>query len=218
MTTRHRASALALALALGSCDAPTMTSFEPGYDPLTLVPLFYHWDAGHEITIFVDPNQPAPATDLEGAVREAIAAWEAVGPLGEVRMRVVSDYRQADVIVHHSAAPRLVATELCDPLPTGAGGYTFFCIDENLQAIPLLLVDGSGGRVQMDVAINRDAVDADSTFRAVVAHELGHVLGIGAHSPNMTDLMFGSPRRRTPTTLDARTLLYVLWHTPAVRF
>src|SRR5688572_25821131 len=49
VTTDRRLRALAVAtFALASCDAPTMTAFEPAYDPTTLTSgLFYHWDAGH---------------------------------------------------------------------------------------------------------------------------------------------------------------------------
>ena len=196
-----------------------MSAFDPAYDPTTLTSgLFYHWDPGHEVTIFVDPNSAAPNTDLEAAVREGIAAWTTVGLLGEIRMRVVNDVHDADVIVHHSAATRLWQTEGCDPIPTGAGGVTYFCVEEDFTAVELDLADGLDGRVKMDVSVNRGAVDTDEEFRAVVIHELGHVLGIGGHSNVLTDLMYGTPQRVTPTLDDIRTLRYVLAHPRDVRF
>lgn len=220
MTTNRRFPAIAAAvLTLASCDSPTMTAFDPAYDPTTLTSgLFYHWPPGHDVTIYVDLSQAVAGTDLDAAVREGIAAWTSAGLLGEIRMRVVTDLRAANVIVHHSAATRLWQTEGCEPIPTSAGGATYFCVEETLDAVTFDLNDGSDGRAKMDVSVNRGAVDTDAEFRAVVIHELGHVLGIGGHSPNATDLMFGSPQQGTPTLDDIRTLRYVLAHKADVRF
>ena len=70
----------------------------------------------------------------------------------------------------------------------------------------------------MDVLVSRATAGDNAHFRAFVAHELGHVLGLGAHSGNIADLMFGAPSRLTPSTADVETLLYVLGQTPTVRF
>jgi predicted Zn-dependent protease len=49
----------------------------------------------------------------------------------------------------------------------------------------------------------------------LVAHELGHVLGIGRHSEDPRDLMWRTdPSRSTPGPRDAATVL-VLYHTVA---
>ena len=198
-----------------------MTAFDPAYDPTTLTTgLFYHWPPGHDVTIYVDPTQATAGTDLAAAVREGIAAWTRAGLLGEIKMHLVSDLRAANVIVHHSAAPRLWQTEGCDPIPNGAAGATYFCADlDTFEAVTFDLTDGSDGRAKMDVAINRGAVDTDEEFRAAVVHELGHVLGIGGHSPNATDLMYGGALQQgSPTLDDIRTLRYVLSHKTDVRF
>jgi hypothetical protein len=197
-------------LAAGSCDAPTMTAEQPGYNPVGVVPVIYHWRPGHDIAIYVDLTNAVAGTDLEAAVREGINVWREVGRLGEVRMHITRDLRAADVIVHHSTAPRLAESDVCPPFPTGAGGYTLICVDENNVATNMTFVDGRESHVKMDVSVNRAAATADSVFRSFVIHELGHVLGIGAHSPNQADLMFGSPRRLVPTAADASTLRYVL--------
>jgi hypothetical protein len=220
------ASSLAVFLSVLSCDMPTLEIDTPAYDPTTLTGgLLYHWDPGREITIFIDRTAEPAEADLDRAVRAAIAAWTPVGRLGEVRLAVTTDVRNADVIIHHYLAPRLITDvrnvepeELCEPLPTGAGGYTFLCIDDLDRAVTFGLLDGSGGRVKMDISINRDAVETEEIFGALVAHEIGHVLGIGAHSSTNTDLMFGSPRRLTPSPADARTLRFVLGQRPDVRF
>jgi len=212
------AALLFVALAAVACDTPTILPDTEAYDPTAITGFTYNWGAGREISIYVDVTAAPANADLEAAVREAIGAWSAVGRLGEIRLRIVSSFRQADVIIHHTAAPRLVTSPLCSPVDVGSGGYTFFCVDENNRPIPLLLNDGSDGRVQMDISINRARVDTEEIFRAVVAHEIGHVLGIGAHSPDMNDLMFGSPRRLQPSARDARTLRFVLGQQPDIRF
>jgi predicted Zn-dependent protease len=72
--------------------------------------------------------------------------------------------------------------------------------------------------VKMDVAVSRTAVPDAAAFRSVVMHEFGHVLGIGAHSPTSTDLMYGVPRAPAPTLADAQTLRFVLSQRPEVQY
>ena len=214
-------AAALVAVVAGACDTPVMTESAPAYDPLLpagSAKVVYHWEAGHEISIYVDPTAEPAGVDLAAAVRAAIAAWEPVGRLGEVSLRIVDDIHDADVIFHHSGAPRLVTGEGCVPFDFGSGGFTFFCIDDDLEPVPLLLNDGSGGHVQMDVSINSFALDTVSFFPALVIHEMGHVLGIGSHSPTPTDLMYGRPRLFAPSAADAATLRYVLSRRPDVQF
>jgi predicted Zn-dependent protease len=68
--------------------------------------------------------------------------------------------------------------------------------------------------VKVDVRVDRGRVDSEHAFRALVAHELGHVVGIGAHSDDPADLMFGAPSVLAPSARDARTLRYVLHQPP----
>jgi predicted Zn-dependent protease len=212
-------AALLAALAAQACDSPTMTVADRGYPPTGLVPFTYHWAPGQEIRIFVDETAEPEGVDLEAAVRDGIAAWEATALLGEVRMRIVGNPGEADVIVHHAGAPPLVSfdPEICSPNDLGAG-RTFFCVTEELVAQNLPLNDGSGGRVMMDVRFNSAVLEDLGFFPGVVAHELGHVLGIGAHSSSTDDLMFGTPRRSGPSAADAATLRHVLSTPAAVRF
>jgi predicted Zn-dependent protease len=209
---------------LGACDAPLMAVDDVGYDPLGLVPFVYHWSPGHEIAIYVDKRGEPSGVDIEAAVKAGIAAWESVAFLGEVRMKVVADVHEADVIVHHADAPGLITVDLeqCPPPADLGGGRTYFCILENASGrhttSVLLLNDGSGGHVKMDVRVNVGAISDPEFFDAIVAHELGHVLGIGTHSSNNADLMFGTPRVFVPSDDDAAALRYVLSRPAAARF
>lgn len=219
--TRRRAATLGAALCLAAaaaCDSPVMNAPPPGYDPTVNTTFIYNWRPGSEIRIFVDRNQEPDNADLDAAVRAAIKVWEPVGRLGEIRMRVVSQYRDADVVFHHSRAPRIVEGD-CLPPVLGSGGLTAFCTDDaQTRYVPLPFADGTPGAAKMVVSINVFALDTAEFFGALVAHEMGHVLGIGAHSPDPADLMYGRPRKFAPTAADATTLRYVLSRRPQVRF
>jgi predicted Zn-dependent protease len=64
--------------------------------------------------------------------------------------------------------------------------------------------------VSVVIRIDRDLVSDQAGLDAIVAHEFGHALGIGSHSGDPNDLMFGLPRVNRPSARDARTLQYVL--------
>jgi predicted Zn-dependent protease len=192
---------------------------EPAYDPTSVVPFIYRWRPGYDIAVYVDRTAEPEDVNLETAVRAAFAAWEPVTRLGDIRFHLVSDFRKADVIVHHFGAPRLVGSDVCEPLGVGFGGNsTFFCVTEDLRIHVLRPLDGGGGGARMDVSVNRNAVDDASIFPDLVAHEFGHVLGIGAHSPVAADLMNSRPRRPDPSENDIRTLRFVLSQRPDVVF
>jgi hypothetical protein len=230
VTTSHPRAGRALVVALFAalavaCDTPVMTTGEPAYDSKSIVPFSYHWQAGHDIAIYVDTLRQPDDADLPAAVRSAIAAWESIATLGEIRLHIVNDVHDADVIFHHYLAPLLVQSDVCPIFLSGAGGQTSLCVTgdldntpPDLDAVPYDLVDGRSGHVMMDVAVNAFQLDTASFFPALVVHEMGHVLGIGAHSPDATDLMFGRPRRFAPSGADAVTMRFVLTRRPDVWF
>jgi hypothetical protein len=227
ITERWRGLAFACLCALvASCETPSIPVAAAGYDPESLVPFIYHWSGGHDIAIYVDTTDATPGADLPGTVQNAIAAWEPVGRLGEVRLHTVTDMHDADVIVHFMYVRRLIASPddpenpgapLCSPQDAGSG-FTWLCVTSDLHAVGFLFTDGSDGHVKMDVAVSRTAVPDQAAFQSVVMHEMGHVLGIGAHSPNIDDLMFVRPRASGPTDADAQTLRFILSQRADVRY
>lgn len=238
LTARWPALALLVALqaalvGAGSCDTPAIAApivpdctgtFAPipgeAYCPTTLAPFIYHWNVGRDIAIYVDTSHSQADADIVGGVRDGIAAWEAIGLLGDIHMHMVGDKHSADVVVRFNTAPSLVASATCQIIDFGAGGNTFFCVaDADAPADePLTFVDGTPGHVKMLVTMNRVKFLSADQFHSAVAHELGHVLGIGAHSSSQTDLMFGIPLVSKPSNSDAQTLRYVLSLKPDVRF
>ncbi len=211
----HRFRAVAcgslLALAAACTDAAAPRVDPPAYDPTQLSGgLVYRWPSGTTIAVFVDPTAVGAGVDLAGATSAGMAAWKAALGGNQFAFRTTATAADADVIVHVSAAPRLVGLAGCAEPPTFAGGVTFFCPARD-SALTLPLVGGPGtGRVKLDIAINPAATNATNTLRALVTHELGHAVGIGGHSPDALDVMFAQPSVSVPSLRDITTLRWLV--------
>lgn len=211
------------AAALAACDAPTSSRETPGYDPRpatvddggTLQRYVYHWPLGAAIRVFVDSRGGPAESDLRAAFLDGAARWAPALYYREATFRLVDDSREADVTVHFGEADSPVGSGSCAPPFSPAAGATFACPDLAARVFETLpLADGGGGRVKMDVTVYRSRVADEAQFRRVVAHEIGHVLGIGTHSGDADDLMFALPAVDAPSAADARTLRWLL-HEPA---
>ncbi|MBA4071416.1 MAG: hypothetical protein C0497_06195 [Gemmatimonas sp.] len=212
---RHVALAPALVATLvilsGCTEAAGPKLDPPAYDPTQLSGgLIYRWPTGTTIAVYVDPTAVSAGVDLAGTTAAGMAAWKAALGGSQFAFRTAATAADADVIVHVSAAPRLVELAGCAEPPTFAGGVTFFCPARD-SALTLPLVGGPGtGRVKVDIAINPDATNATNTLRALVTHELGHAVGIGGHSPNALDVMFAQPSVAVPSSRDISTLRWLV--------
>lgn len=206
------ATLLAVTLGCGG-DAPTPPVEQPAYDPSIAgtTGSIYHWASGQTIRFFVDTINAPAGSDLHAAVRAGASAWaQAVGNNG-VRTAIVTVPTSADVLVRYSVTPRRVGSGGCTSQPNTGSGVTFFCLDGNAVAVlPLLDASAGEGRIKMDVIVNRARVPSEERFAAVVAHELGHVFGIGRHSSVTSDLMHAGVTVDAPSADDGRTLRWVL--------
>ena len=199
-------------LAAAGCDAPNAIGDSPGYDPRLPGGIVYHWPLGRAISVYVDPAAGGDA--LRGAVAPSAAGWRDSVYFAEFTVQLADSPSAADVILHTRDAALLVETGTCSYSPPGAAGVTFFCPAETGDTLEVLaLLSGGPGRVKMDVAVDLARITGSTTVRAVVAHELGHVLGIGSHSNDSGDLMFSVPTVERPSARDASALRWVL-HTP----
>lgn len=213
MRSDSRRLLLIVCIAVTACDAPNSMGDSPAYDPRLPGGIVYHWPLGRAISVYVDPASGGDA--LREAVAPSAAGWRDSVYFAEFTVRVVDDPSAADVILHTRDAALLVETGTCVYSPPGAAGVTFFCpaeIGDTLEVLELL--SGDPGRVKMDVAVDLSRISGNTTVRAIVAHELGHVLGIGIHSNDAGDLMFSVPTVERPTARDASALRWLL-HTPA---
>ena len=221
-----RLAAVAAAALLAACDAPTTAAPVTKYDPTAGTGgLVYHWTPGRTIALYVDETAQSDTLDIRAAVRQAVAVWEEVAIFDEYSFRFTNDPRDADVVVHYADAPRIVDVMDCAPSGTG-DGLTVFCGDVPEAAV-LPLLDGGGGRVKVDVYLDPEGVEAailsmagltrQEYFAVLAAHELGHVLGLGAHSPFDEDIMRPVPLARRPSRGDAETLRWVIGQRPDIR-
>lgn len=207
-----RLSILALVVAAAACtDAAAPRVDPPAYDPTQLSGgIVYRWPTGKTIAVFVDPTAVGAGVDLAGATAAGMAAWKAALGGSQFAFRAAATAADADVIVHASAAPRLVGLAGCAEPPTFAGGVTFFCpARDSALTLPLLAGPGTG-RVKIDIAINPSATNATNTLGALVTHELGHAVGIGGHSTNALDVMFAQPAVSVPSSRDIATLRWLV--------
>lgn len=203
---RHAIRLLALAGVLGTagCEDVVPPPRSPGYAledpqngltyrwPRNLLPVRY-WVAGD-------------AGLVRGFVGDGIRRWTASFQYGEYRGIIVADSADADVLVYviPGTPPNVPLTN--DPPVVGA----------------------CGGRTRYDLADNEDRLlrpfrifvewddrfpDADivNCLERVTVHEIGHTIGLFAHSANDLDLMYPTPRVREPSPGD-RATAEILYH------
>lgn len=208
----------AFALALAACDAPTVPA-RNGVYPFQLQDLavqrVMHWKLGSVIRVAAVPGGSA-AGNISTALDAGIAAWNAVALYGEYEIRRVESPADADVIV--AGTDVTLPVDLSNCLPSGSGlALTTFCLTTDragLIVFPLSGATSGPGQVRMVVTVLASSAGSSVAARRLVAHELGHVLGIAQHSPNSIDLMASPPLTDRPTSADMATIL-ALYHTPA---
>lgn len=212
--------ALAFSALAAACDSPTVPErqFQDVYDfRIKSVNKTLHWPLGSNVRVYVvggstnDPNGW-----LSSAVDHAASVWNAAALYGEFHLQQVKSVNEADAVVQFSLVQSPIDVSAC--LPSGPDAVTTFCLSaqqsDRLYVFPLK--DGGTSNVKFVVSIRQTAaVDQETTWR-LVTHEIGHVLGIAAHSPLATDLMFGgSPLLRSDPNSRDRATLEVLYHTKA---
>jgi predicted Zn-dependent protease len=210
---------LALSVA---CETPTI----PGRDGSDIYPFdlpvtpsaVMRWAVGSTIRVHVVEARTAEATQrLRSALEAGAAAWNESALFAEFSIVPAASESDADVVLAFSDVLLPVDTQGCRPALTLA--VTTFCIDDlgspaaAVRVFPLL--SGAQSRVRMIVLV-LGSVSADAAVvDRLVAHELGHVIGIGRHSDDTRDLMYRSDQvTARPTSRDAATA-QVLYHVRA---
>lgn len=225
----HIASRLAVAqfaafLAFAAaCDAPTGARPATAYDPTTLSRgKLYRWPSGRQISVWVVvPSVPGPV-DLALAVREGINAWNAIPRFAEFTLVTATSISDADVVIYDRVLAAPVSPGSCSFDASSAAGYTYFCptssVPSRAEMLPLAATQAAGGagHVAVVIRVDRGRVTNQAGYNAVVTHELGHAVGIGAHSDQPSDVMFGAPIVSTPSARDARTLQNLLGRLPDI--
>lgn len=202
---------------LSACDSATVPERSLNevyeYRLSTPAPRVLRWPVGTTVRVWVAADaDPARTSLLENAFAQAADAWNSAALYGEVELQKTDDIGNADAVLLFSSTAPPVDLSSCPR--QGALAITTFCLDmqdqNRLAVLPLL--PGGGGRVRFLVTVAAVVNDAEQV-RRLVAHELGHVLGIARHSPRPTDLMYGNTLTTAVPSVADRATLQLLYHT-----
>ena len=222
MARTFRCALLAALLASG-CDSATVPERDriEVYDFRLFIDndsVVLRWPNASRIRVYLNPaTNPALDPLLSEGFRIGSMGWENAALYDDYIFAQVGVPQQADVIITWSGAPLPVETAQCPP--SGGFAFTTFCVNpERTRLVPFPLRDTDmPSRVRFLVTIRESSATNAARVRSLVAHELGHVLGIVQHSPNPDDLMFTDPlARQVPNARDRSTVQLLYQAVPAI--
>ncbi|MGH7581576.1 MAG: hypothetical protein ACREM9_15475 [Gemmatimonadales bacterium] len=179
-------------------EAPSIPG--PGTDTLS-----FHWDRSLlPVRVWVEDTDGLP-----GHMTRAIEVWEAAFLYREFQATMVSDSSSADVIVLGGApTDKLRTLRLNSALAPECAGATDLDVAVATAELRLPI------RVFIDPRSLPDDPGIEPCLALTSIHEMGHALGIFAHSPDPEDIMFTDPEVDLPSARDRRTA-EAAYHTPA---
>lgn len=166
--------------------------------------LSFHWPSSSlPVRIWAEDS-----LNLLAHVEQGIGVWEAAFLYGEFSAVPVADSNSADVIVQTGIAPKggFSITRLESLLAPECQGATDIELATTGQAILRPI------RVYVDPRFPPGSPGVDDCMALTTTHELGHALGIFAHSPDEADLMYGDPVVSALSTRD-RSTAELAYHT-----
>jgi predicted Zn-dependent protease len=146
--------------------------------------LSFHWPQSRlPVRIWAEDTLNLPAH-----VQHGIGEWEAAFLYGEYQAELVSDSSIADVIVTSGIAPKggFSITRLQSMAPECQGATDVELDASGHEILPPI-------RVYVDPRFAPGSPGVDECMALTTTHELGHSMGIFAHSPNADDIMFADP-------------------------
>jgi predicted Zn-dependent protease len=202
-----------VALALAGCrdNVGIGACFEPDATPYPFAlngdsNLVFHWPSSYmPVRVYAEPTGALPTN-----VAKAMAVWAGAFRCGELTLAVATDSTHADIIVRNPPTIPAVerpATRVMHSDSSGAcTGVTQFSLDSTGTAL------AGPMRSYVSPYPGNDSALVASCYHFVVAHELGHALGLLADSPDTGDLMSPSPYRLALSEADRYTI-QLLYHT-----
>lgn len=197
---KRAAASVLLALACAEPTVPTRQAAYPFDDGFGEV---FRWPADRlPVRYWADARGPMAAI-----LTRALAVWRAQFLYQEFSAELVSDSATADVVVIWSGA--VPADVPPDPgAPVGScSGITTVTVDSTGTQLEEAIVVRAG-----NLAVSATDAQMIACYYRVVAHEVGHSLGLFQHSPQGQDLMAATPLVAEPAPRD-RVTVEVLYHT-----
>jgi predicted Zn-dependent protease len=201
------AAVLSLSVSCADIAAPNRTN---AYEWRRLLPagsrvqaLSFHWPSSSlPVRIWADNSLNLPA-HAEHGIRE----WEGAFLYGEFRGVMGSDSNAADVLVFRGIAPSVgfSTARLESMAPECLGATDVELTPDSLQVVAPI-------RVYVDLRVEPTAPGVDECMALTTTHELGHALGIFAHSPDVDDIMYSDPTVPTLSPRD-RSTVELAYHT-----
>ena len=170
--------------------------------------LTFRWPAARmPVRVYTASTGEMPANAFAG-----MTAWVNGLRCGELSLQVSYDSTQADIIVRKvdilpAAAPGGIV--LAADSVGACGGRTDGTFDSTLT------LSGPVRSYIVPILVG-DSTALAGCLRMVTTHELGHAIGLLAHSPHQTDLMYVFPQRSTLSTDDRYTLQQLYHTTPTI--
>jgi predicted Zn-dependent protease len=168
-------------------------------------PMSFHWPReALPIKVWVAADDP-----LRPAVLRALPLWENALLYGEVRFALAENASGADIVVRNERVPEnLFGTSRLSSRIDGCRGETEFSadIDRGTLTPPFVIwVWTTSGETNPNLP---------ACYDITVLHELGHALGLFAHSTFPNDVMAVDPINNQLTERD-RATLEAAYHLPA---
>jgi predicted Zn-dependent protease len=163
--------------------------------------LAFHWPRELlPVRIWVAADSP-----IRPYVVTAISRWQDAFLYGEFRATLVADSSTADVIVRNDISDIGGGLSAMAPQCVGEADLA---IDPELRTLQLPV------HVFMYAVVSDIEPSIPTCFSITMTHELGHVIGILAHSPHSDDVMFANPEFDGISDRDRQTAV-TLYHQPA---
>lgn len=194
----------AIALGAVACTEPLIPTRPDTYAFTGLLGEIFHWPSDRlPVRYWADPR---------GALRQyvslAIGTWQEQLLYGEFSGEMVSDSTQADVIVLWTdSVPPDVPPDQGPPVKA-CGGATSANTDTSGVRLD--------GPIHTQLTVLTGTVftagQVAACMERTTLHEIGHTLGLLAHSSDTLDIMYFTPAVRAPSTAD-RWTVQLLYHT-----
>lgn len=204
---RRRTQLLAL-LAAVACTEPLLPTRLNTYAFTSILGDVFHWPADRlPVRYYADPRGA-----LRGYVAQAIQTWGEQLLYGEFSGEMVSDSTQADVIVLWTdSVPPDVPPDQGPPVKACGG---------NTQASTDTTGTRLDGPIHTQLSVLTGTVFTPAQVAACMErttlHEVGHTLGLLAHSADTLDIMNFTPTVRAPSTADRWTVQKLYHTTPTI--